>query len=100
MNVPTLFDQPTARVSDPQTSHLAAEVAGRSADTVRARCLIALQQAGDLGLTDFELADRVCRQQTSAGKRRGELVKAGLVEFAGITRPAPSGTAARVWRVI
>ena len=46
--------------------------------------------------TDFELGDRVGRQQTSAGKRRGELVKLGYVERVGVSR-APSGAAAAVW---
>jgi hypothetical protein len=50
------------------------------------------------GLTDFGLGGLMGRQQTSAGKRRGELVTAGLVEYAGVKRPAPSGALARVWR--
>jgi hypothetical protein len=89
---------PLARLFDPETSHLAAQDASRTADTVRARCLAALREAGTDGLTDFELAEKVGRQQTSAGVRRCELVKVGLVEWSGQTRPAPSGSQARVWR--
>jgi hypothetical protein len=92
-----LFDQPTARLTDPDTSHLAAEKAAKGAESLRFRCHRALIQAGANGLTDFELAEQVESQQTSAGKRRGELVEARLVRFAGFTRPAPSGSAARVW---
>jgi uncharacterized protein YdaL len=51
------------------------------------------------GLTDFELAARSGLQQTSIGKRRGECMKAGLVEAAPATRPAPSGSLAQVWRI-
>jgi predicted transcriptional regulator len=55
------------------------------------------------GLTDFELADKTGRQQTSIGKRRGELFAVGLVEVLRdgqgdpVKRPAPSGALALVW---
>lgn len=94
---------PMARNSDPITSHEAAEDAKKNAHTLRARCLAAIKATGTRGLTDFELADIVGAQQTSAGKRRGELVDAGLVEVARdadgakVKRPAPSGSNALVW---
>jgi len=37
------------------------------------------------------------RQQTSAGKRRGELRDAGYIEDGLMRRPAPSGSMAIVW---
>lgn len=83
-----------ARRTDPETSHHAAN---HDRTTDRARALDILRAHPD-GLTDFELADLMHRQQTSAGKRRHELMAAGLVEYAGHTRPAPSGSPARVWR--
>lgn len=91
---------PAARASDPHTSHAAARDAGRRAPVLRNRCLAALRAAGERGMTDFELAAAVCSQQTSAGKRRGELVKLGLVEYAGCKRQSPSGSDAMVWRVV
>lgn len=93
------FGEPVARKTDPDTSHLAAEDAKRNAHTLRARCLAVLK-AHPEGLTDFALAEIVGSQQTSAGKRRGELVKAGLVEDSGEKRKAPSGSFAIVWRYI
>jgi hypothetical protein len=50
-------------------------------------------------MTDFELAARIDRQQTSAGVRRGDLVKHDppLVEDTGAKKPSPSGRAAIVW---
>lgn len=84
-----------ARVSDPDTSHHAAWLASLTSDHLRARCLRALKACP---LTDFELGDAVGRQQTSAGKRRGELVALGLVEDSGLRRPTPSGATAIVWR--
>ena len=89
---------PTARQTDPATSHVAAEYAAVNAGTCRARALEALRAAGERGLTDFELAAKTHLQQTSVGVRRKELVRAGLVEHSGVTRPAPSGAAAIVWR--
>jgi hypothetical protein len=90
---------PVARRTDPATSHQAAAHAAATAGTHRARALDALRHAGDRGLTDFELAAVTRLQQTSIGKRRGELVRLGLVVSTGTTRPAPSGSPAIVWRV-
>jgi DNA-binding transcriptional ArsR family regulator len=90
----TLFG---ARATDPDTSHAAAADAAVNAATHRARALAELRAAGCLGLTDFELADRTGLQQTSIGKRRGELRDAGLVRDSGQRRPSPSGSAAIVW---
>jgi hypothetical protein len=39
------------------------------------------------------------RQQTSVGKRRGELRDLGLIEDSNTARPAPSGALAIVWRL-
>jgi hypothetical protein len=49
------------------------------------------------GLTDFELAANLNRQQTSVGKRRGELRDLGLIYATSVRRLAPSGSAAIVW---
>jgi len=94
-----LFTHPQrmARRTDPATSHAAAADAQTNANTHRARVLAALREAGWNGLTDFELGDRLGLQQTSAGKRRGELRDAGLVVDSGRKRRAPSGSAAIVW---
>jgi hypothetical protein len=87
-----------ARDTDPDTSHAAA----RRSPSLRARdrreALFA-HAAYPAGLTDFELGALIGRQQTSAGKRRGELRDAGLIEDAGERRAAPSGASAIVWRI-
>jgi hypothetical protein len=99
---PSLFDVPSpyrsARFTDPETSRRAAADAARSAATHRTRALETLR-AHHGGLTDFELAALLGVAQTSIGKRRGELRDAGLVEDSGVRRPAPSGSAAIVWRI-
>lgn len=89
--------EPVARRTDPDTSWAAAEDASLNADTHRARVLAALRAHPD-GLTDFELGDLLGLQQTSAGKRRGELRDIGLVVNAGCKRPAPSGSMSIVWK--
>ena len=87
------------RRTDPDTSRQAATLAQLTAGTVRERCYLTLLTHPE-GLTDFELADLVGRQQTSAGKRRGDLVAVGLVEDSGERRRTPSGASAIVWRLV
>lgn len=89
-----------ARASDPATAHQAAAAHPTTRATDRDRALAALRAAGPDGLTDHELGDRIGRIQTSAGKRRHELMVAGLVEWTGTTRLSPSGSPARVWRAV
>jgi hypothetical protein len=90
--------EPTARHSDPETSHQAAERATERAPSQRFLALSALVLAGDEGLTDFELAVWVNSNQNSIGVRRGELVKVGLVEATDKRRPSPTNSPTIVWR--
>lgn len=97
----TLFDwtPPAARTSDPPTSHQAAARHPRLRGRDRWAVLQMHARKRATGLTDFELALFMDRQQTSVGKRRGELCKFDLIENSGTTRPAPSGSPAIVWRI-
>jgi hypothetical protein len=100
------------RNSDPETSRLAAKDAAKPASLLRSRCFDLLRGAGLDGYTDFELVEAYKRrygghpQQTSLGKRRGELRDRGLVEAVvgadgkPVKRPAPSGSLAIVWRAV
>ena len=90
---PSLF-APNVRNTDPDTSRAAAAMPGRNTDRDR---VLEVHRAAPDGLTDFELAAVMGRQQTSVGKRRGELVSAGLIRDSGRRRPAPSGAKAIVW---
>lgn len=94
------YQPPAARRTDPETSKQAGAL-NRENDRRQALLIHATHPDG---LTDFELAALMGRQQTSAGKRRGELRDLGLIHpltIAGekITRPAPSGAPARVWTI-
>jgi hypothetical protein len=51
------------------------------------------------GLNDFELAAITGIPQTSIGKRRLELMRDELIEETGLTRPSPTGSASKVWRI-
>lgn len=95
-DMPAWFPAPTARASDPETSHTAAARASVRAATDRA-LVLRIHQQWTAGLTDFELAEIAGRQQTSLGVRRGDLRKAGLIRDSGLKRPAPSGSPATVW---
>lgn len=86
---------PTHRRADHPTSIDASKIPRQ---TDRAKVL-AIHSANPAGLTDFELAEIMRRQQTSVGKRRGELARAGLIVGTTQRRPSPSGSPAIVWRI-
>jgi hypothetical protein len=89
---------PTSRMADPDT----AREAGNRNPSLRAndrRAALLAHAKHQIGLTDFELADIMGRQQTSAGKRRGELRDLGFIEDSGLRRDAPSGSPSIVWRI-
>lgn len=65
----------------------------------RRLALVELAKAYPYGLTDFELASRTGRKQTSIGKRRGELVEAGMAIDTDERRPSDTGALAKVWAV-
>jgi hypothetical protein len=90
---------PSHRRTDPVTSRLAAKTARGHAETNRALALEVLRSHPG-GLTDFELAEITGFQQTSIGKRRGELRDAGLVVNSGRRRRTPSGSEAIVWKAV
>jgi DNA-binding transcriptional ArsR family regulator len=94
-----LLTRPVARATDPGTSWSAARDAEPNAGTNRELALRLLREHPG-GLTDFELAERTGLQQTSIGKRRGELRDAGLVRDSGERRRAPSGSLAIVWQAV
>lgn len=93
-----LYSPPAARKTDPETSHQAAARVRPNALNDRNHVLVVHSHHPN-GLTDFELAKLCDRQQTSAGKRRGELRDSGMIRDTGERRNAPSGSPAIVWRI-
>jgi hypothetical protein len=92
------FTPPRARLTDPEPSHQAADDAKRNVRATRKLVLLAHARRPS-GLTDYELADIVGLQQNSAGKRRGDLMKAGLIEPTEERRPGPTGSSCGVYRI-
>lgn len=99
MSTQLSFDAPTARRTDPSTSHQAALRASVTAGTNRALALKVLREHTE-GLSDFALAEITGIPQTSIGVRRGELVKAGLVADSGRRGKSPSGSACIIWAAV
>lgn len=95
------FQPPTARDSDPETSHDAAHDAEFHANRGRLNALFALARGP---MTDYELEAHTGWQKNSIGKRRLECQRAGLVEVWTIDgeeqkRPGPSGSMCLIWRL-
>ena len=102
----SIDDLPMFRNTDPATSREAAVIALETAPNLRERCHQALVAAGPEGLDDFALAAVVGRGQTSAGKRRLDLVRQGRVaplirwvdgRWQQVRRLSPSGSPTLVW---
>jgi len=87
------------RVTDPETARLAAQAQSDRLNEHQWLVLASLVEAGRDGLIDHDHEARNGLIQTSAGKRRVELVRLGLVEWSGRKRRSPSGQLARVWTV-
>lgn len=92
---PNPEQHPAKRVNDPDTC---VEPSEPKMSKGRLKALAAHYLHPE-GLTDFELAELTETAQTSIGKRRGELEKAGLIVATTQRRPSPSGSQAIVWRI-
>lgn len=96
------FIRRSSRATDPETSRLAAERVAPHVSKGQMEVLAALARGP---MTDFQIGEHIGRQQTSCGKRRGELRDRGFVEVAldcsgnQLKRAAPSGSMALVWRI-
>jgi len=86
-----------AKNTDPETSHLAAQMSDRASQ--RIQVLKYLESRGGEGATDYEIGRDLGILRTSAGKRRHELREIGLVEDAGFNRLTDTGSTAIVWKI-
>ena len=93
--------EPTARVTDPITSHMAA--ASQTPAKVRSEHRLVLSLLRWEPLTDFDLAERASKElgrtvlATSIGSRRNELRKLGLVADSGTKGTSAVGSPAIKW---
>ena len=92
--------QPTARPSDPATSHLAAESMDLAAETQRADLYAALCANGPL--TADELDELLLFRVTTAGRRLIELTRLDppLARRLERTRLTRSGRSAHLWEAL
>ena len=93
--------EPTARITDPVTSHMAA--AAQTPAKVRSEHRLVLSLLRWEPLTDFDLAERASKElgrtvlATSIGSRRNELRKLGLVADSGTKGVSAVGSPAIKW---
>ena len=94
---------PTARVTDPTTSHQAAQA--QHPGKVRSEHRLVLELLQYEPLSDFDLASRATQalqrtvKQTSIGVRRKELVTIGLVRDSGRKGVSDTGSPCIVWEI-
>lgn len=103
---PTLFE-PDPDVGRPRpgrfhhdgrdTERAAAESVRETTGKLRRWALDLLRLAGDSGLTDDEGGALMQGDRLKFGRRRNELVEAGLVVDSGRRRSTPGGRSAAVW---
>ena len=98
---PSYILSPTARNTDPITSHQAARA--QTPAKVRSEHRLVLELLRWEPLTDFDLAERASQtlqrkvKSVSIGKRRGELRDLGLVADSGLKGRSDTGSAAVRW---
>jgi hypothetical protein len=90
---------PQARNTDPDTAHAAAARAAGGAAASRVRVLIAHRDAGEHGLTGWELEQALKVPYESCGPRRPGLEADGLIYVTGEKRPNDRGNMQRVYAV-
>jgi hypothetical protein len=95
--------EPTARLTDPTTSHAAAQ--RQTPAKVRTEHRLVLELLQYEPLSDFDLATRASQalarpvKQTSIGVRRKELVTIGLVRDSGRKGLSDTGSPCIVWEI-
>jgi len=91
---------PTARNTDPETAKMAGAAQTPAKMGAGRRKVLMCLFRWPSGLSDFDYLPRCGMIQTSAGKRRVELQRAGLVEqVPGEYGTSPSGSKVALWRL-
>lgn len=91
---------PAARSTDPSTSHDAARRASSRAAADSELVLLAHADAGERGLTGYELAAATGRWYSSVGPRRPGLERLGLIaKVTGLRRENDRGNPEQVYRI-
>ena len=96
---PGVGGQPRARRTDPATAHLAAITAAHTAPSNRMRVLFAHADAGERGLTGFELEQVTGMPYSVIGPRRPALEQDGLIADTLVRRPNDRGNLQAVYAI-
>lgn len=96
-----LFDLISAksmfRPTDPSTSRIAAVSQLPKLGETLSKVHNFISMSGGTGVTDEQIAMALSMKESSASKRRGDLVKLGLVKDSGTVKPTSTGRNAIVW---
>jgi hypothetical protein len=101
--VPRSHVEPSARNTDPVTSHMAAKA--QTPAKVRSEHRLVLELLAMEPMSDFQLAALASQhlgrlvKSVSLGVRRGELVRLGLVRDSGKKAKSDTGSACIVWEL-
>lgn len=99
MHAVTEFDAHShARATDPETSHIAAEMAAPFVGSHCDRILACLKLHGPL--TKDEIATRTGLTSVQVDRRLPDLQSAGKAEPTGGTRPSHAGRPERIWSAV
>ncbi|UFW91008.1 hypothetical protein BjapCC829_21700 [Bradyrhizobium barranii] len=84
------------RGTDPQSSRDAARMIVPRLNAIQSQVMAAVRDAGNVGLTDWELDQKFSCKRSTYRSRRAELVEMGLIKASG-SRRENEGTKRAVW---
>lgn len=87
------------RGNDPQSSREAARMVMPRLNLIQSQVLAVMREAGNVGLTDWELDSKFNCRKSTYRSRRAELVEMGVLKDSG-TRRENDGTKRTVWMVV
>ena len=93
-----LFEEPKTGVNHPETSRQAAEVAGRTAKTLRANVYRFIESTGVVGATANEVHIHFNLDKNSTSPRITELKQKGFIVDSGTRRASEGCGKSIVWR--
>jgi len=98
--LPLFLVEPTARPTDPITSHIAAAGIKSKSATMRDTMVRLLKHADIQGLTAQDVADQTGWLIQSVTPRFRELERRGLIKRTAVRRKGSTGTTRIVWQAL
>jgi hypothetical protein len=85
-----------ARITDPWTSH---EAADRVSEITARHYRIIMNALRHGPGTQYDISDRTVLMHDQVHKRLPEMERLGMIRLAGYSKPSPSNRMCRVWRI-